>query len=257
MTDLIDRIGPILGIVAFLALAALAVLLFLEAREVRRLREWAGRAPERAAEAAEATFAAAEARGEEPGEERQGIFGRIREAAVGAWHAVGDRLESPYRELDRRSPIDPRILLALLVAAIAAAVVLTSGFGLFGDSGGGKQSNGMPAPGETKVAVLNGSQEQGVAGVPGLANSVLRQVVKPAGYRAGQVTDAPASFPKTVVMYSPGNKGPAKALATSVKPKLGATETQAMSSEVKAVVGKTPLVLVIGVDDASFGTSGP
>lgn len=256
MTDLIDRIGPILGIVAFLALAVLTVLLFLEAREVRRLREWAGRAPERAAEAAEATFAAAEAKGEQ-GEERPGALARARDAVAEGWHAVGTRLEGPYREVDRRSPVDPRILFGVLLAGLVAAIVLTSGFGLFGGGGAAKPSKGMPAPGETKVAVLNGSQEQGVAGVPGLAKSVLRQVVKPAGYRAGKVTDAPASFPKSVVMYSPGNRGPAKALATSVKPKLGPAKAQAMSSEVKAVVGKTPLVLVIGVDDASFGTTGP
>ena len=45
MTDLIDRIGPYLGIAAFLGLAILAFLIIQQAREVRRLREWAGRAP--------------------------------------------------------------------------------------------------------------------------------------------------------------------------------------------------------------------
>ena len=63
MIDLIERIGPYLGIVAFLGLAILAFLIFQQAREVRRLREWAGRAPERADEAAEASLAAAEAGG--------------------------------------------------------------------------------------------------------------------------------------------------------------------------------------------------
>ena len=58
MTDLIDRIGPYLGIAAFLGLAILAFLIIQQAREVRRLREWAGRAPERATEAADATAAA-------------------------------------------------------------------------------------------------------------------------------------------------------------------------------------------------------
>ena len=48
MTDLIDRIGPYLGIAAFLGLAILAFLIIQQAREVRRLREWAGRAPESA-----------------------------------------------------------------------------------------------------------------------------------------------------------------------------------------------------------------
>ena len=54
MTDLIERIGPYLGIAAFLGLALLAFLIIQQAREIRRLREWAGRAPERKDEAAEA-----------------------------------------------------------------------------------------------------------------------------------------------------------------------------------------------------------
>ena len=48
MVDLLERIGPYLGIAAFLGLAVLAFLIFQQAREIRRLREWAGRAPERA-----------------------------------------------------------------------------------------------------------------------------------------------------------------------------------------------------------------
>ena len=65
MTDLIDRIGPYLGIAAFLGLAILAFLIIQQARDIRRLREWAGRAPERKDEAAEALAAVAEARGEQ------------------------------------------------------------------------------------------------------------------------------------------------------------------------------------------------
>src|SRR4029453_8078245 len=68
MIDLIERIGPYLGIAAFLGLAILAFLIFQQAREVRRLREWAGRPPRRASEAAEATAAAAEVKGEEAAE---------------------------------------------------------------------------------------------------------------------------------------------------------------------------------------------
>jgi LytR cell envelope-related transcriptional attenuator len=252
MQHLIDRIGPYLGIAAFLGLAVLTVLLFLEAREVRRLREWAGRAPERAAEAAEAGVAAAEAKGEGAPEERRSILSRIVAPFAAAGAGVRERLGPPVAAADRRSPVDLRILLGVIAAAVIAAGVLTSGFGLF-SSGGGEPAKTMASPDQTKVAVLNGSQQEGVSGVPGLAGNVLRQVVKPAGYRAGKVTDAPASFPKTVVMYAPNNHKAAKSLATSIKPKLGETKTQKMSSEVAAVVGKTPLVVVLGADDANFG----
>ena len=71
MTDLIERIGPYLGIAAFLGLAILAFLIFQQAREVRRLREWAGRAPERADEAHDAEVATAEAQGDAPPEREE------------------------------------------------------------------------------------------------------------------------------------------------------------------------------------------
>ena len=107
MADLIEKIGPIVGVVAFLGLAILAFLIFQQAREVRRLREWAGRAPERAGEAAEATAAAAEARGEavpedeapelEPSERAPGQVRRVVGRGAGA-------LRPGLGELDRRSP---------------------------------------------------------------------------------------------------------------------------------------------------------
>lgn len=255
---LIDRIGPYLGVAAFLALAVLAALVIIEAREVRRLREWAGRAPERAIEAAEATSAASEAKGE-PGEDKPGVLKRIA-GAFAAWRAgIAERFGPAYQEVDRRSPVDPRIVLGVLVAALVAAGVLTSGFG-FGGGGGGAshgKTRSATSPSKLKVAVLNGSQEQGVAGVPGLAETVFTKVVKPAGYKTGAVTDAPRSYSKSVVLFAKGEQLDATALAKVAGGKLGAMKTRPMNSDVSAVVGKDQLALVIGVDDKSFGTSGP
>src|SRR5436190_9600851 len=126
---LIDRYGPIVGIVAFVGLAVLAFLLFQEAREVRRLREWAGRAPERAAEAVEAQLATAEARDEAASGPPPGRWERFRLRIGAARASIADRFEPGWRELDRRSPVDPRILLVLIVA-VAVAAVVTSGFGV-------------------------------------------------------------------------------------------------------------------------------
>ena len=52
MLDLIEKIGPFVGLAAFIGLAVLAFLIFQQSRDIRRLRDWAGRAPERAKEAA-------------------------------------------------------------------------------------------------------------------------------------------------------------------------------------------------------------
>jgi hypothetical protein len=267
MTDLIEQIGPILGIVAFLGLALLAFLIIQQAREVRRLREWAGRAPERANEAAEASLAAAEARGEAAAEEgeRTGLRGRI----AGVWAGVRERFGPRYAQIDRRMPVDLRYLLAVAAAGIVAAAVLTSGFGLFGggDDGGGK-GGGKKAKEEKKleVAVLNATQEEDtvigepITGVPGLASKVADQVVKPAGYKPTVETDAPSGLNETVIMFdaseggeeASANEKEADKLAAAIAGQLGETNAIAMIDEVRAQVKGAPLALLVGADDADF-----
>ena len=247
--DLIEDIGPILGIVAFLGFAVLALLIVLQAREVRRLREWAGRAPERAVEADEATQAAAEEGGEpEAGPGRVAAF---RERMRGSF---GPRWE----ELDRRSPVDPRWFLGILAAGLIAAAVVTSGFGLVGgdeDAGGGKGGTKREKPAE--VAVLNGTQVDDpvapVAAVPGMADAISKQVVEPAGFEVAEKGDAPEGFDASVIMFAAGAEDDADTLAKKVRDDLGETPVEAMTPEIREVAGKAGLALVIGQDDAGFG----
>ena len=246
-----------------MALSVLAILLIIQAREIRRLREWAGRAPERAAEAADATSAAADAKGEER-EEKPGIFARIFGRIGGtfaAWRAgLADRLGPAYDEVDRRSPVDPRIVLGVIVAAVVAVGVVTSGFGLAGGGDSGSSSSTAEVkkhnPKHLKVAVLNGSQEPGVAGVPGLADDVLRTVVEPAGYKDGVVRNAPKSYPHSVVFFAEGGDKDGKVLAkTAGKSLLGSPKSKPMPSDVSKVVKGDPLALVIGVDNQTFDST--
>jgi hypothetical protein len=257
MTDLIDSIGPYVGVAAFLGLALLAFLVIQQAREIRRLREWAGRAPERARDANEAAVALAEAKGEEPPKveveepdpSRFGLW----------WEGVRDRLSSGASEVDRRLPVAPGYILAVIAALIIAAAVLTSGFGLFGgdSGGGGKGKDGKPP--KVEVAVLNATQVedtvtgQPISAVPGLAGIVAKKVVKPAGYKVGVKDDAPAGAEQTVIMFTPDAEAEASKFAAKVENKLGQTQVEPMTSEIQNVVKKAPLALVIGADDANFG----
>lgn len=250
----IESIGPVLGIVAFVGLAVLAFLLFQQAREIRRVREWAGRAPERAAEAANAVQAAAEASRdgeEEPGEgeaPERGGEGRL----ASAWHRLSGGARRRYAAVDRRLPIDGRYVLALLVVAIVAAGVATSGFGLVGGGGdgGGGGKHGSHAQPKPTVAVINGTS------VPGLAATVEQKVVKKTGYEPGPIGNANASVNATVVEYANGMRSDAQQLATAVKPQLGDTPVQPMTPDTKASAGKVDLALVLGLDDAGFGGGG-
>ena len=258
MTDLIEGIGPVLGVVAFLGLSILAFLIFQQAREVRRLREWAGRAPERAGEAADASAAAAEARGEAEEEEQEEPAESGPGRLAGWRNRVAERFGPAWSELDRRSPVDPRYFLAVIAAAAIAAGVLTSGFGLLGaeDDNAGKGGGKKAAKQEKiQVAVLNATQEESaaggtIAGVPGLANEVAKQVVKPAGFGIGEKDNATSSFPESVVMFESGEEETAQKLANAVADKLGETRVEPITAEVADLAGGAPVVLVVGQDDA-------
>jgi LytR cell envelope-related transcriptional attenuator len=260
VTDLIEKVGPLLGVVAFVGLAVLAFLIFQQAREVRRLREWAGRAPERAAEAAEASLAAADARGEAASEEEEEVPERGRLGR--AWDGLRGWVEPRYAELDRRMPMDPRYLLVVLAAGLIAAGVVTSGFGVFDEEAGGgggraERARGGATGGRPEVTVLNATQVEAadgteIQGVPMLAAKVADQVVRPAGYAIARTDDAASGTERTVVMYEPGAEDDAAKLAERVSDELGSTETQPIVAEVAGLAGDAPLVLVVGLDDEDF-----
>jgi len=245
--DFIEDIGPILGIVAFLGFAILALLIVLQAREVRRLREWAGRAPERAVEADEASLAASEEKGDLEKPEKPSRL-------VAMWKRVTGWLGPKYDELDRRSPVDPRIVFALLVGVIVAAVV-TSGFGLLGDdSEPVAKGGGGDKPDKVEVAVLNATIQEGVADpVAGIADLVADDVVDSSEFRAGVTANAPAGEAQSVIMFEPDSEADAEALAEQVRPDLGETAITPMTAIVKAEAKGAPLALLVGFGDRAIG----
>jgi len=170
-------------------------------------RDWAGRAPERARDANEAAVALAEAKGEQPPEIE------VEEPDPSAfglwWEGVRGRLSSGASEVDRRLPVAPGYIIAVIAALIIAVGVLTGGFGLFGgdDGGGGKGKGAKPE--KVEVAVLNATQVEDtvtgdtISAVPGLAGLVAKKVVKPAGFKVGVKDDAPSGAEQTVIMFKP------------------------------------------------------
>ena len=162
-----------------------------------------------------------------------------------------------YQAIDRRLPIDGRIVLGVIAAAVIAAGVLTSGFGIVGDGGGGERGSRAERRAQErkerpKVAVLNATQTSGVQGVPGLAKKVATEVVKPAGYQVGVQANAPSGFAESVVMFEPEEEGAAAEFARAIEAKLGQTGTEPIADDIRQASGDAPLVLVIGADDQSF-----
>lgn len=231
--DLIEDIGPILGIVAFLGLAGLVLLLIQQAREVRRLREWAGRAPERAILLAEREAA-------ERGVAEPGRFDGVR-----AW------LGSAYERIDQSSPVDPRFGFAFLASLVVAAILLTTVFGVFG--GGdepatrAEQQTGIDRS-QVKVAVLNGTATPTSPAVPQLAARVARKVSR-RGYKLGEITNG-SSVAKSVAMYRRGESEAAEQLAADVRGFLGPVATTQITDEIVGQAKGADVALLIGADDA-------
>jgi len=248
---LLKEIGAILGFVAFGGLAVLVFLTFQQARHLRRLREWAGRAPELAATEAErvstraAEASAAGTAAPEPPQERGP--GRLERA----------RGEVAYRwdEANRRSPVNPLIVIAALVAVIVGVGIATSGFGLLGSDSTAEPTTVYSGTSTTEkagveVAVLNGTAPaEGAVGVVGIAKEVSADV-KQAGYEVGEVETAP-SFAESVIMFEEGSKSDAKQLASDLEGLLGETGIELMTPEVAELAKGAPLALVIGVDDSA------
>ena len=247
--DLIEDIGPILGIVAFLGFAILALLIVLQAREVRRLREWAGRAPERALEADEAALAASE----EGAADEDGPRGQSRIATFRK--RVSDKAGPGWDRLDRRSPIDPRLVLGALLVGLIVAGVLTSGFGLVSEDEAPVASTegGSDRLEKIEVAVLNATQQEGVPPVSGVADLVADDVVKSAEFKPGLRTDALVGESNSVILYEPDAEADAEALSEAVRPDLGPTEIVEITDAVRGQVEGADLALLVGFDDATFG----
>lgn len=252
--SLLKEIGAILGFVAFGGLSVLVFLTFQQARHLRRLREWAGRQPERAVAEEErvaeiASEASAAGTATDPAEPRgPSRLDRIR-------GEFAFRME----EVNRRSPVDPKLLLGGLVAIIVAVGIVTSGFGLLGSDEPGDTTTATeeeaPIVKPTDVAVLNGTAPaEGGEAVGGVADRASSEIRSLDGYKVGAVDNAvPPSFPLSVVMFEDGAKKDAKPLAADLAEALGEEpEIELMTPEIEAVAGGAKLALIVGLDDAGI-----
>ena len=265
--ELIREVGAIAGLAAFLGLAVLALLYFSQARDVRRLRENAeflvegesiGPAPEQApAEPVPAAVAS-----EEPAE-------AARAAAATAPNEAEAfrRAELARQAAERRQRFEQRRggeggpgswfsdIPSTAVIVVGALILLAGiGFGatslLGGDDGdatggGDGQQRACPVV-STKVAVLNGTAEAG------LAASYARRLQN-AGYERGPVTNTESAFDGSVIMFDQDSQRCAPEVASTA----GLTNAPAepMSQEITGIAEGSQVAIVLGEDVASGGDS--
>ncbi|MFL5907451.1 MAG: LytR C-terminal domain-containing protein [Solirubrobacterales bacterium] len=268
MSGLLKDVGAIAGLASFLGLALLALLYFTQARDIRRLREnasflveggtadgeqlapaeqpataVAAKEPEKAAAAAAATApteAEAFRRAElarQAAERRQRFEQRRRQP--------DDGRERPAWLAEPASIAVIVIGALLLVAGVAFGVTRIVGGGSESTSPAAQKNKGPCPPGQTKVAVLNGTA------TPGLAAQSAAPL-KQKGYKVGPVGNTSTPFTTSVVMFDPSD---GRQCAPIVGDTVGIAKTQPMNNEVRQAAEGDPVAVVLG-DDKAGGSSG-
>jgi hypothetical protein len=264
--DLLKEVGAVAGLASFVGLALLALLYFMQARDVRRLRENASFlvggteegepvAPaERAATAVASTTkepekAAAAAAATAPNQAE--AFRRAELARQAAERR--QRFERRRRDGGRERPAWLSEPLSIAVIAVGALLVVAGiVFGVTKITGDGSDS-GAPAkqagkgpcpPGQTKVAVLNGTA------TPGLAAQSAGQL-RQSQYKVGPVGNTSTPFVTSVVMF---DQSQGQDCAPIIGQIVGIEKTQPMDNEVRQAAEGDPVAVVLGDDKASETT---
>jgi LytR cell envelope-related transcriptional attenuator len=270
--EVIKEVGAFAGLAAFFGLAVLALLYFAQARDVRRLRENA----EFLVEGDEVSPHEPVARGEvdEPvpasvAQEEPETAARTAAATAPNDAEAFRRAELARQAAERRQRFEERRRgegggmgnlfgegRSSTAVIVVGALILLAGIGfgatrlLGGDDGtsvgtdGSKGGNACP-PGQTKVAVLNGTAE------PGLAAGFAQQL-KTASYDVGPVSNTESAFDTSVVMYDPKS---GQACAPEVAGIVAIPTTEAITGEIRGVSEGAAVAVVLGEDQASGSTS--
>jgi hypothetical protein len=266
MSGLLKDVGAIAGLASFLGLALVALLYFAQARDIRRLREnarflveggsedgesvtpaertataVAAKEPEKAAAAAAATApneAEAFRRAElarQAAERRRRFDQRRRRPSNGR--------ERPEWLSDWKSIAAIVVIGVIVLAGAAYGVTRIVGGDSTSDTTAAGKNKGPCPPGQTNVAVLNGTPS------PGLA-ATFAAPLKQKGYKTTPVGNTDSPFSTSVVMYDPQQ---GKECAGVISQIVGIPKQQPMDNEVRVASEGDPVAVVLG-DDKAGGT---
>jgi hypothetical protein len=251
MDDLIRDVGAFAGLAAFIGLAVLALLYFAQARDLRRLRENAeflveGEEGAPVPPAPAGREEAAEARTASPTQAE--AFRRAELSRQAADRR--ERFEQRRRGDGEGWQIPSMVLIVLgaliLIAGIAfgASRLLGGDDETAGGGGGGNKSQLACPPGQTQVAVLNGTAEAGLA-----AGSA--QQLEQRGYEVRPVTNTATPFDSSVVMFAPQSQQCAPEIGEIVN----IQATEAMDQETQGIAEGAAVAVILGEDRVTGGSS--
>ncbi len=147
------------------------------------------------------------------------------------WRRLGSRLTTPRA-----------LALIAFVAVVLAVGALVGSRALLdtGSSGSGPTHQpGVVVPGQTTVAVLNGTSHPGLAATVG-------ETLRRKGFNEGTIATARRAYQQTVVMYGRGDKLAAERVAKV----LGVTPIQPIDRTTREIAGAANVVVIAGRDKA-------
>ncbi|MDP9189260.1 MAG: LytR C-terminal domain-containing protein [Actinomycetota bacterium] len=263
--EVIKEVGAFAGLAAFLGLAVLALLYFAQARDVRRLRENAeflvegDPMPTHPEEAVDERTAADA--GQQPPPKQPKAAARAAAASAPNEAEAFRRAELARQAAERRQRFEERRReeggggrlpsLPSMAVIVVGALILVAGiaFGATRFLGDDEPSSGDTAgkasacpPQQTKVAVLNGTAEAGLA-------AGFAQKLKQANYDVGPVTNTESGFDASTIMFDQGGQQ----CVPEVAGVAGVNGAEPMNSEVLGVAEGARVAVVLG-EDMSTGS---
>jgi len=269
MSSILKDVGAVAGLASFLGLALVALLYFAQARDIRRLRENASFLVEGGAEDGEGVTpaertatavaaskpeeAAAAAAATAPNEAEAFRRAELARQAAERRKRFEQRRRRPSNGGERPAwlsdwkSITAIVLIGLIVLAGVAFGVsrIVSDNSNSSTTAAGKNKGPCP-PGQTKVAVLNGTPS------PGLA-ATFAGPLKQKGYKTTPVGNTDSPFATSVVMFDPQQ---GKECAGVISRIAGIPKQQPMDNEVRVAAEGDPVAVVLGDDKAGSGGAG-
>jgi hypothetical protein len=268
MSSLLKDVGAVAGLASFLGLALLALLYFAQARDIRRLREnasflvetgsddgetvtpaertataVAAKEPEKAAAAAAATA---------PNEAEAFRRAELARQAAERRQRFEQRRQRPSNGRERPEWLsDWKTVAAIIVGAVvllagaAYGVTRVVGGGSGSDTTTAQKNKGPCPPGQTRVAVLNGTP------TPGLA-ATFAAPLKQKGYKTTPVGNTDSPFSTSVVMYDPQAGRQCAGVISDI---VAIQKQQPMDNEVRIASEGDPVAVVLGDDKAGVSST--
>jgi hypothetical protein len=252
LTDIVDQVISIIAVAAGVGILLLLPLYLSQRRDLMRLKAWMESEPDHVSEDVQASEllldrAETEIRvltGEmpavDPDATPSGAAARVTSERPALERVTMERAAlqpHPRWRRFRDTITQPRWMAAIGIGALVLAVGGIFGSQVLLETGDEKRHEARLDPGDTTVAVLNGTTAAGLGDKVG-------DDVEANEFALGTITTFPEPVEQTVVLYERGSEGAARRLST----RLGGVPVQPIDRQAQKLADGADVVVIAGQD---------